>query len=224
MTDRIIGIATLVGMTAAMFAAFIFAPTEATMGIVQRIFYFHVPAGITSYVAFLTVGVGSIMFLFSRDSKWDRLAYCSAEVGVVFAGANILMGMLWAKPVWGIWWTWDMRLTLQLLLALIFVSYLMLGAYVADPTKRASLQAVFGILGSVDVPINYMAIRWWRTQHPAPVIAGGDGSGADPAIALALAVSMAAFLLLFVFLLRKRLAVERTDQQVAYFEQVVMSQ
>lgn len=224
MTDRILGIATLIGMTSAMFAAFIFAPTEATMGVVQRIFYFHVPAGITSYIAFIVVGFGSIMFLISRKLHWDRLAYCSAEVGVVFAISNILMGMLWAKPVWGIWWTWDMRLTLQLLLALIFVAYIMLGAYVTDPTKRASLQAVFGILGAIDVPINYMAIRWWRTQHPAPVIAGGDNSGADPAITLALFISLAAFLLLYIFLLKKRIDLERANQKILYFQQMVMSQ
>lgn len=223
MTDRILGAVTLIGMTMAMFAALIFAPTEATMGVIQRIFYFHVPAGITSYVAFLVVGVGSILFLITRNSKWDHLAYCSAEVGVLFASANIIMGMIWAKPIWGIWWTWDMRLTLQLLLALIFVAYLMLGAYISDPNKRANLQAVFGILGSVDVPVNYMAIRWWRTQHPAPVIGGGTDSGLDPAIALALAVSMSAFLIFYVFLLRKRLALAKMTQQVDYFEQLVLS-
>ena len=223
MKDRTLGIVTLAAMIAALYFAFIFAPTEATMGTVQRIFYFHVSAGIMSYVAFLIVGVSSILFLVNRNLKWDRLAYCSAEIGVLFAGTNIAMGMLWAKPVWGIWWTFDARLTLQLLLALIFVAYLMLGIYIADPMKRALLQAVFGILGAVDVPINYLAIRLWRTQHPSPVIAGGEDSGLDPAMYVALFVAMTAIGLLYAYLLRKRLAIEKSSQQVEYMEQMVMS-
>jgi heme exporter protein C len=223
MKDRTLGIATLVAMIAALYFAFIYAPTELTMGTVQRIFYFHVSAGIMSYVAFLIVGVSSILFLMKRNLKWDRLAYCSAEIGVLFAGTNIAMGMLWAKPVWGIWWTFDARLTLQLLLALIFVAYLMLGVYIEDPMKRASLQAVFGILGSADVPVNYLAIRIWRTQHPSPVIAGGDDSGLDPAMWVALLVAMTAIGLLFAYMLRKRLAIEKSSQRLEYLEQVVLS-
>lgn len=223
MTDRILSILTPFSLIAALYFAFIFAPTEATMGTVQRIFYFHVPAGIVSYVAFIVVGIGSLMFLYSRDSRWDRLAYCSAEIGVLFASINILMGMLWAKPVWLIWWTWDARLTLQLLLALIFIAYLMLGAYVSDPMKRASLQAVIGILGASDVPLNYMAIRLWRTQHPEPVIAGGADSGLDPSMYIALAVSAVAILLLYTYLLRKRLAIEASSEEVRYLEQMVAS-
>jgi heme exporter protein C len=224
MTDRVFSIITLVALVAALYLGFIFAPTEASMGTVQRIFYFHVAAGILSYAAFLVVGISSIAFLANRDLKWDRLAYCSAEIGVLFAGTNIAMGILWAKPVWGIWWTFDARLTLQLLLALIFVAYLMLGVYIADPMKRASLQAVFGILGSADVPINYLAIRLWRTQHPEPVIAGGPDSGLDPSMSIALLVAVIALGLLYTYMLRRRLAIERSTQQVEYLEQVVLSQ
>jgi len=224
MKDRTLGAVTLVALVIVLYFALIYAPTEATMGTVQRIFYFHAAAGLLSYVAFLIVGGASVAFLANRNLKWDRLAYCSAEIGVLFAGANIVMGMLWAKPVWGIWWTFDARLTLQLILALIFVAYLMLGVYIADPMKRASLQAVFGILGAADVPINYLAIRLWRTQHPEPVIAGGEDSGLDPDMAIAFAVAIAALGLLFTYMLRKRLAVERSSQEVEYLEQVVMSQ
>ena len=221
MSDRGLGIATLIGMIAAFYGAFIYAPTEATMGTVQRIFYFHVSAGIISYIAFLVVGFGSIMFLYNHDLKWDRLAYCSAEIGLIFIASNISMGMLWAKPVWGVWWAWDARLTLQLLLALLFVSYLMLGAYIADPMKRGSLQAVFGILGAADVPVNYMAIRWWRTQHPQPVIMGG---GLDTDMSIVFSVAIASLFLLYVYLLRRRLSFERSSQQVEYLEQVVLSE
>jgi heme exporter protein C len=224
MADRVLGGATFLAMLAALYAAFIYAPTEATMGTVQRIFYFHVSAGIVAYAAFLIVGLSSLMYLFKQDPGWDRLAYCSAEIGVLLAALNISMGMLWAKPVWGIWWTFDARLTLQLLLVLIFASYLMLGVYIADPMKRATLQAVFGVLGAVDIPINYMAIRWWRTQHPEPVIAGGPGSGLDPDMYVALGIAMTAIALLYAYLLRRRLAVERSRQAVEYFEQLVLSQ
>ena len=221
MMDRTMGIATPAAMLVALYFALIYAPTEATMGTVQRIFYFHVSAGILSYLAFIVVGVASVMYLYNRELKWDRLAYCSAEVGVLFACSNIVMGMLWAKPVWGTWWVWDARLTLQLLLALIFVSYLMLGAYIADPMKRASLQAVFGLMGAADVPINYMAIRWWRTQHPSPVMFGGPDSGLATPMYTALGVAVFAMTLLYIYLVRKRIAVERSSQEVEYFEQMV---
>jgi heme exporter protein C len=223
MKDRALGIATLAALIVALYFAFLYAPTEASMGTVQRIFYFHVAAGILSYVAFIVVGVASVAFLANRELKWDRLAYCSAEIGVLFATTNIAMGILWAKPVWGIWWTFDARLTLQLLLALIFVAYLMLGVYIADPMKRASLQAVFGILGSVDVPINYLAIRLWRTQHPEPVIAGGPDSGLDSSMALALLVAVVALGLLYTYMLRRRLDLESSSQRVEYLEQMVLT-
>ena len=224
MTNRLVGVASLMGMLTALWAVFVYAPTEVTMGIVQRIFYFHVSAGMMGYFAFFVVFVSGIAFLVTRDLRWDRVARCSAEIGVLFATVNIAMGILWAKPIWGIWWTWDARLTLQLLLWILFISYLMLGAYIADPLKRASLQAVFGILAFIDVPINYMAIRWWRTQHPSPVIAGGTDSGLDPDMYIAWMITIAAFMLLYAYLLGQRLAVERTREDVEYFEQLVHSQ
>ena len=224
MTNRMIGVASLVGMLTALWAVFLYAPTEATMGIVQRIFYFHVSAAFMGYFAFFVVFVSSIVFLLKRDLAWDRVARCSAEIGVLFASLNLATGILWAKPIWGIWWTWDARLTLQLLLWILFISYIMLGAYIAEPMKRASLQAVFGILAFIDVPINFMAIRWWRTQHPSPVIFGGEGSGLDVDMYIALIITLTAFMLLYTYLLGQRLAVERTHEEVEYFEQLVHSQ
>ena len=224
MTNRMIGVASLVGMLTALWAVFLYAPTEATMGIVQRIFYFHVSAALMGYFAFFVVFVASIAFLLKRDLAWDRVARCSAEIGVLFASLNLITGVLWAKPIWGIWWAWDARLTLQLLLWILFISYIMLGAYIAEPMKRAALQAVFGILAFIDVPINYMAIRWWRTQHPSPVIFGGEGSGLDVDMYIALIITMTAFMLLYTYLLGHRLAVERTEEEVEYFEQLVHSQ
>ena len=224
MNGRMVGLASLVGMLTALWAVFVYATTEATMGIVQRIFYFHVSAALMGFFAFFVVFVASIAFLLKRDLEWDRVARCSAEIGVLFASINLVTGMLWAKPIWGDWWVWDARLTLQLLLWILFISYIMLGTYIAEPMKRAALQAVFGILAFIDVPINYMAIRWWRTQHPSPVIMGGEDSGLDPDMYIAWGITMAAFLLLYTYLLGQRLAVDRTQEEVAYFEQLVHSQ
>ena len=224
MGNRILSVLTLAGMLATFYLALVFAPTELTMGTVQRIFYIHAPAGIISYVAFFVVGFGSVMFLAKRDPKWDRLAYCSAEIGLLFIAVNISMGMLWAKPVWFSWWVWDARLTIQLLLGLLFVAYLMLGAYIREPVKRASLQAVFGILGAVNAFISYMAIRWWRGQHPEPVVQGGPDSGLAPDMQIAFYVAILSLLMLYVYMLRLRLSVEKTSQQVEYCEQLVASE
>ena len=167
-------------IVSAWYYAFQVAPTERTMGTIQRIFYLHLPAAFLSFLAFFVVFVGSVAYLTTRRIGWDWAAASAAEVGVVFCAAVLITGPLWAKPVWGIWWTWDARLTTTLILFLIYVAYLMLRLYVTDSERRARLAAVVGILGLVDVPLVYMANRWWRTQHPEPVIAGGEGSGLDP--------------------------------------------
>src|ERR1043165_7982866 len=124
-----------------LYMIFIFAPNEATMGVIQRIFYFHLPFGIASYVSAYLLGFGSILFLMKRDLKWDRFVAATGEMGILFISLSIVSGMLWAKPVWGIWWTWDSRLTLQFLLGLFFVAYLMLRSYLPEREKRATLCA-----------------------------------------------------------------------------------
>jgi len=124
-------------------------------------------------------------------------------------------GPLWAKPVWGIWWTWDARLTSTFVLWLLFVSYLMLRSYVLNPGRAATLAAVVAIMGFVDVPIVYMSIRWWRTQHPQPVIAGGEGSGLDASMWVTLLASWGAFLCLYAFLVRERLALAALQRELS---------
>src|SRR3970040_976399 len=167
-------------IVSAWYYAFLAAPTERTMGTIQRIFYLHLPAAFLSFLAFFVVFVGSVAYLTTRRMGWDWAAASPAEVGVVFCAAVLISGPLWAKPVWGIWWTWDARLTTTLILFLIYVAYLMLRVYVTDSERGARLAAGVGILVCVDVPFVYMANRWWRTQAPEPVIAGGEGSGLDP--------------------------------------------
>ena len=220
MRSRILGIFSLVLMIANLYMIFIFAPNESTMGVIQRIFYFHLPAGISSYVSAYLLGFGSIMFLIQRDLKWDRFAAASGEMGVLFTSLSIMSGALWAKPVWGIWWTWDARLTLQFLLALVFLSYLMLRAYLPEREKSAALGGVFGVLAMVDVPFNYLSIRWWRTQHPQPVILGG---GLDWDMWKVMIVSFLAFATLYAYLIGRRMAIARVEEEVEYLEHAILA-
>ena len=137
----------------ALYHVFISAPTEKTMGDIQRIFYIHLPSAFISFLAFFVVFLMSLLYLLTRKPHWDWAAVSAAEVGVISCAVVLTTGPLWAKPVWGVWWTWDARLTSTLVLFLIYVSYLMLRLYVEDETRRATLAAVVGILGFVDVPV-----------------------------------------------------------------------
>ena len=220
MRSKILATLSLVLMIANLYMIFIFAPNEATMGVIQRIFYFHLPAGILSYVSAYLLGFGSIMFLVKRDLQWDRFAAASGEMGVLFTSISILSGALWAKPVWGVWWTWDARLTLQFLLALVFLSYLMLRAYLPEREKRAALGAVFGVLAMIDVPFNYLSIRWWRTQHPQPVILGG---GLDWDMWKVMIVSFLTFAALYSYLMGRRIAIARVEEEVEYLEHAILA-
>ncbi len=199
-------------MVTALYFAFIFAPTEATMGDVQRIFYFHVPSAWAAFLAFGVVFVASIQWLRTKEQKWDEMAVSATEVGIVFCTIALLTGSIWAKPTWGTWWDWDPRLTTTLILWLIYVSYLMLRTTVENPARRASLSAVVGIVGFIDVPVVFMSIRWWRTIHP--VVLGTGGFDMAPPMVITLMVCLAAFSLLFVHFLRLRMSLERQRGEV----------
>ncbi len=210
-------------MAKALHAVFLEVPTERTMGIVQRIFYFHVTSAWVALLAFLISGVASAVYLATHQMKWDHRAVSFAEVGLVFTTVVLVTGPIWAKPVWGIWWTWDARLTSTFVLWLIYVAYLMLRSAMPDPERRAATSAVFSIFGFLDVPIVYMSIRWWRTQHPSPVIAGGANSGLDPAMWAGVLWSFTAMLVLFAFLVRQRIQLEKARQEVDGLRREVMS-
>ncbi len=209
-------------MLVALYLIFLYAPTEATMGVTQKIFYFHLPQAISSYISALLLGFACIMYLWKADLKWDRFGSAVAELGLMFTVTTIVSGMIWAKPAWGTYWVWDARLTLQFVLALLFVAYFMLRAYLPNREKRATLSCVFGVLAMIDVPFNYGAIYWWRTQHPQPVVSPGGG-GIDPQMQVALLASFAAWGVLYAYLLRQRTAVARSEEQVDYLEHVVQS-
>lgn len=175
-----------------LYSALVVAPTEQTMGDVQRIFYYHVPSAWTAFLLFFVNFVASIWYLVRRSPESDAIAVASAEIGVVFCSVVLITGPLWARPVWGIWWTWDARLTSTLVLWLIYVSYLLLRRH-AVGGQTSLLAATLAIFGFLDVPLVYMAIRWFRTQHPQPVIGGGQNSGIDSTMLHALLWNFLAF-------------------------------
>lgn len=201
----------LVLMVVSLYLIFIYVPTEREMGIVQRIFYFHVPLAWVSFLAFFVVFLGSILYLWKNDERWDILAHSSAEIGVVFTTLVLITGPLWAKPVWGAWWTWDARLTTTLVLWLIYVGYLMVRSFATQPAQAARLSAVVGIIGFIDVPIVALAIVLWRTQHPAPLVLGG---GLAPSMLFTLIVSLVTFTYLYFLLLVQKMAAESLAAEV----------
>jgi heme exporter protein C len=189
----ILAVVTALLLSYALYSALVVAPTERTMGDVQRIFYYHVPSAWTAFVMFLINFVASIFYLARRSQKADILALTSAEVGVVFCTVVLVTGPIWARPVWGIWWTWDLRLTLTLLLWLIYVSYLVLRRF-STSSQTPVLAAVLAVFGAIDVPLVYFSIWFFRTQHPSPVI--GGGGSLDPGMGRVLLINWAAFLCL----------------------------
>jgi heme exporter protein C len=200
-------------MLLTLYLIFVWVPTESTMGIVQRIFYFHVPAAAASFLACFVGGVASILYLVTRDQKYDDLSLAANESIVVFESINIVMGSLWARPVWGIWWTWDARLTSSFVLLFLYAAYLMVRR--AAPVEgRAVVCAVVCILGMLDVPLIYMSNRLFRTQHPSPVLGGGEGSGLAPEMLETLMAGMATMMLLWWCVVRVRRRVARLDRAV----------
>jgi heme exporter protein C len=187
----IFALLTAILLSYALYEALVAAPTEQTMGNVQRIFYYHVPSAWTAFLLFTINFVASVWYLIRRSPHADAVAVVTAEVGVVFCTVVLLTGPLWARPVWGIWWTWDVRLTSTLVLWLIYISYLMLRRF-STSGQTPVLAAAMAILGALDVPLVYFSIWIFRTQHPQPVI--GGGGSIDPRMWHVLLINWAAFL------------------------------
>ncbi len=218
MTERLSSAAhlyiTSVWMTVALYMDFLYAPRELTMGEVQRIFYVHFSLAVTALFGYLLIFLGGVAYLWKRSRAADDFSHACAEVGFVYCCGVLLTGPLWARPVWGIWWTWDARLTSTFILWLLYIAYLMLRAYVTSPGRVEILASVVGIIGFVDAIVDYMAIRWWRTQHPQPVIMGGAGSGLEPRMWLTVMVTWGAFLCLFAYLVRARMALAEARREL----------
>jgi heme exporter protein C len=191
------------------YAALFIAPDEATMHEIQRIFYFHVASWTAMFTALSLSCLGNIAWLATRKQQWDWLGVAGAEVGVVCCTIGLTTGPLWAKPAWGIWWTWDAKLTAAFVLWLLYISYLLLRGLMDDPQRRATLSAVFGIFAYLDLPLVYMANRLWRTQHPKPVLFGDADSGLDPTMLKVLMLAMVAIVALMALMMVDRYRLEK---------------
>ncbi len=205
----LVGAAVLALVAASAYASLFIAPTERTMGLIQRIFYFHAASAWAGMTAFSVCFLANLLYVWRRQPKWDSLGVSAAEVGLAFITIVLITGPIWAKPVWGIYWTWDARLTSTFVLWLLYISYLLLRTLIEEPDRRALLSALFGIFAFLDVPLVFGAIRWWRTQHPAPVIMGGPGAGLEPTMRAVFFFSVFALHALMAFLIVERYALEK---------------
>jgi heme exporter protein C len=206
-----LSVAAAIGLVVTYVRAIFFTPTEAIQGPAQKIFYVHAPSAWVAFLAFGLVGLTSVLYLWLREARLDRVAEASAEVGVVFTTVVLITGPLWGKPVWGTYWTWDARLTLTLFLWFIYVAYLVLRGAVDDPDMRARYSAVLGILGALLVPFIHLSVYLFRTLHPRPIVMKPSAPSLPGEMLTTLLIAFAAFTLLYVALLRARyrLAVER---------------
>ncbi len=224
LADTLLPLLTFLSVAAAIFMVFVYVPSDRVQGIVQRIFYFHVPLAMMSFTAFILVAVASGLFLWRGSRAWDRLAHAGAEVGMVFCTLVLVTGPIWARPIWGTWWTWDARLTTTLILWLIYAAYLMLRSLSGTADHGARYAAVLGIVGAIDIPIINRSVYWWRTIHPAVLVTREGGSGlSDPRMQATFGVCMIAFLLLFVWLLWVRNESGRLGDEVEDLRQHVLS-
>ena len=211
---RIAGDVLLVGsallMALTLYMVYMWVPTEQNLGVSQRIFYFHVPLGWIGMVSIMVVAVASILHLFTGKQKWDDLAYSTAEIGIIFASLILITGAIWGKPVWGVWWTWDAKLTTTLVLWFIYVGYLMVRAYGPAGTQGKRFASVIALIGAIDAPIIYKATDWWRSAHPERNVP----SDLDEQMLLTLLVSVLAFTGLYVYLLMERYSLRRSESDL----------
>jgi heme exporter protein C len=203
--------AALALFVAALYMVFIYVPTEAQMGVVQRIFYFHVPLAWLGLLSYTLVFISSIMFLWKRNASWDNLASSAAEIGFIFTTLFLISGSLWAKPAWGVWWTWTPRLTTALILWFIYIAYLTVRFYAPEKQQGARFGAVVGIVGFVDVPIIALATTIWQSEHPGALIFEG---GLAPEMKLTLMTSIAAFTVLYIFLLTLSTGLKKRENEI----------
>jgi heme exporter protein C len=212
--ERVLGWATLAALAVSAVMSLVIAPPDADQRNAQRLMYIHVPSAWLAYLAFAVVFVGSVAYLRTKKTRWDRLAAASAEVGVLFTALTIVLGSIWGKPIWGTWWTWDPRLTTTAILLLIYVGYLAVRRLPDSPARRARWAAVVGIVGFLDVPIVQLSVTWWRSLHQGPTVRLLGKSTIAPVMLDALLVGVFAFTLLYLYLMALRLRVGRLEERV----------
>ena len=197
-------------MAFTLYLVYFWVPTEQNLGVSQRIFYFHVPLGWIGMVSIIVVAVASILHLTTGRQKWDDLSYSTAELGVIYASLILVTGAIWGKPVWGVWWTWDPKLTTTLVLWFIFVGYLMVRAYGPAGGQGKRFASVIALIGAIDAPIIYKATDWWRSAHPDNNIP----SDLDGRMLLTLLVSVVTFTVIYIYLLMERYSLRKSESDL----------
>ncbi len=210
---RLLEISAVSGMALALGLSLL-VPAEQIQGHLSKMLFVHVPSIYLAYVAFAVTLVASAFYLATKDLKWDRRAGASGEVGVFFTGLAILLGMVWAKPTWGVWWTWDARLVLTAVMFFVYLGYVALRRSIADRTIRARRSAVFGILAIVQIPLVHFSVIWWRTLHQPPSLSRPGPVQMDPPYVSALVFSLLAFTLLYLALVGGRIELSKTQDAI----------
>ena len=209
-TEKLLGILALGAMLVGSYIGLAVVPADAAQGNVQRLMYVHVPAAWLAFLAFFVVFVMSVLYLIQRDERWDNVAAASAEIGVVFTVVTLLLGMMWGKPTWGVFWTWDPRLTTTAILLAIYVGYGALRSFADDAEKRARWSAIVGVIGFANVPIVYMSVTWWRTLHQPP----SSPRSVAPDILWTLMLNLAAFTLVYAYLMVRRIRLAKLEGEL----------
>jgi heme exporter protein C len=222
-SSPLLGLVAFAAVLTAQVLGFVVSPPDRDMGQLQKIMYVHVPSAWNAFLAFFVVFVASVHYLWLKRERSDLLAAAAAEVGTVFTALTLILGSIWGRPTWGVWWTWDPRLTSTAVLLVIFAGYLALRSFAEDPDRRARWSAAVGILGALNVPIVYMSVKWWRTLHQTQ----SSAATVDPAYALGLRANGIAFALLLIYLVRRRYQIaiverdtERRRDDAALFDPV----
>jgi heme exporter protein C len=211
-TSNWLAFVSFAAVIAAQAYAILTSPADADMGHLQKIMYVHVPAAWMTFLSFFVVLVFSVRYLWRRHENDDLIAASAAEVGATFNGLTLMLGMIWGRPAWGVWWVWDARLTSTLVLFLIFVSYLALRAFTEDAQQKARWSAAVGAIGALNVPIVYMSVKWWRTLHQPP----SSPETLDPAYTLGLRINAIAMLLVLIYFIRRRYEIARLERAVEH--------
>ncbi|HEV8534692.1 MAG TPA: cytochrome c biogenesis protein CcsA [Candidatus Limnocylindria bacterium] len=209
-----LGIAAAAGFAVASYMALVWAPTDTVQGDVYRILYVHVPLAWLAYVAFVIVFLGSIGWLWTKRPVFDAIAVSSAEIGVLFTGLFLVAGSIWAKPTWGVWWTWEPRLVTTAIMFVMYVGYLLLRGLSTDFSRRATRAAIFGVIAVIDVPIVHLSVLWANSLHQLPTVLRAGGPPAlDAPMLLTLMVSLGAYTLIYAYLMSARVSLELARQE-----------
>ena len=201
------------------FVAAMSVSPDVVQGQLSRIMYVHVPSAWLAYLAFGITMFGSAMYLWKRNLKWDRLAHSSAEIGVFFTGLAIALGMTWAKPTWGVWWTWDARLTLTAIMFFVYLGYLALRRTTDNLEVRAKRASILGVVAIIQVPLVHFSVIWWRSLHQAPTIIRPEGPDMDTSMVVTLLIAVASFTVMYLAMMIKRMELARLDDEITIEEQ-----